>query len=124
MTSEILQEYSRLCDEVESFMQQENAELRMGQSDGSDWVDNKKGLMTKFDHLLGLLRKENMAAAETPGPIQTLRDHVMKKLLKLLLLSRESEQLLLKNTLPQRPVANRVAVSARALRSAYQPLAS
>lgn len=124
MTTEILQEYSRLCDEVETFMQQENAELRTGHSDGSDWVDNKRGMMAKFDHLLGLLRRENMADADNPGPIQTLRDHVMKKLLKLLLLSRESEQLLLKNTLPQRPMASRVAVSARALRSAYQPVAS
>lgn len=124
MTTEILQEFSRLCDEVEGFMQRENSELRTGHTDGSEWVDDKRSLMERFDHLLALLRQEKSRTEAGTAAAQALRDTVMKKLLKLMLLSRESEQLLLKNTLPQRPVMSRVAVTAQTLQRAYKPAAS
>lgn len=122
MNLELLNHYSNLCDEVESFMQEENTDLRCNGSDGSSWVERKKHIIEQISSLLVELRQHSFSDVLHPGPIAELRNLVMKKLLKLLLLSRENEQLLLKNSIS--PVSNMSrSVSTASVRNAYQTAA-
>ena len=120
MTATLLENYSCLCDEVEGFMHDENADLRCHGSDGSGWVDRKKSIIGHIDTLLQQMRQEAFSDVLHPGPVRELRDQVMKKLLKLLLLSRENEHLLLKNSVPGRFAPVYPPVHSGAIRSAYQ----
>lgn len=120
MTAELLNQYSGLCDEVEDFMRNENTDLRCNGSDGSGWVEKKKTIIEHIDTLLQQLRQESFHDPLHLGPVRELRDQLMKKLLKLLLLSRENEQLLLKNSMPRRINQAFPTASSRAVRGAYQ----
>ena len=120
MTTELLDQYSSLCDHVDGFMRDENTDLRCNGSDGSGWVDRKKSIIGHIDILLRQMKNENLSGSLNSGPIRELRDQVMKKLLKLLLLSRENEHLLLKNSMPGRLVPSFPPVHSGAIRSAYQ----
>ncbi|MEI6036190.1 MAG: hypothetical protein WCS65_18140 [Verrucomicrobiae bacterium] len=120
MTAELLDQYSSLCDEVDGFMRDENTDLRCHGSDGSGWVDRKKSIIGHIDTLLQQMRQESFSEPLHPGPIRELRDQVMKKLLKLLLLSRENEHLLLKNSLPGRFAPAYPPAHSNAIRGAYQ----
>ena len=120
MTTELLDQYSCLCDQVDGFMRDENTDLRCNGSDGSGWVERKKSIIGHIDILLQQMRNETLGDSLHPGPIRELRDQVMKKLLKLLLLSRENEHLLLKNSLPGRFAPVYPPVHSGAIRSAYQ----
>ena len=120
MTTELLDQYSGLCDQVDGFMRDENTDLRCNGSDGSGWVERKKSIIGHIDTLLQQMRNENLGESLNPEPIRQLRDQVMKKLLKLLLLSRENEHLLLKNSMPGRLVPAFPTVHSGAIRSAYQ----
>lgn len=122
MNLELLNHYSNLCDEVENFMQEENTDLRCNGSDGSSWVDKKKHIIGQISSLLVELRQHSFTDVLHPGPVAELRNLVMKKLLKLLLLSRENEQLLLKNTISPASSFSR-AVPVLSVRNAYQPAA-
>ena len=101
-------------------MRDENTDLRCNGSDGSGWVDRKKSIIGHIDILLQQMKHENLSESMNPGPIRELRDQVMKKLPKLLLLSRENEHLLLKNSMPGRLVPSFPTVHSGAIRSAYQ----
>lgn len=98
-----LEHYNSLCDELDSFMHEENSQLRSHGSDGTSLLDRKRGILEKLEGALQMLR--------TAGPVRTaehaasceIRKRVMAKILKLLLLSRESEQLLLKNSVCSAP---------------------
>lgn len=118
MNTQILEHYSNLCDEIENFMHAENTDLRCNGSDGTEWVERKKNIIEQISSLLGEIRKDSLTDVLHPGPIAELRNLVMKKLLKLLLLSRENEQLLLKNTMSTCLTPSR-AISASTVRSAY-----
>jgi len=121
MTSELLDDYTSLCDELEGFMRDENTDLRCHESDGSVWVDRKKQIIEDLNILLQRMKTEMFPDVQHPGPMRELRDQVMKKLLKLLLLSRENEHLLLKNSVPRRFTP--LPAHATAIREAYQSVA-
>lgn len=118
MNAQILEEYSKFCDELEELMQEENASLRQTADDGSQWVERKKVMISRVDELLSKLRSESFKNTLHPAPVTALRDLVMKKLMKLLMLSRENEQLLLKNSVPRSPKAT-PKVPIRAIQTAY-----
>jgi hypothetical protein len=120
MTTELLENFSRLCDEVEEFMRDENTDLRCSGTDGSGWVERKKLIIARVDALLQQMRAVASQDVLNPGPIREMRDHVMKRLLKLLLLSRENEQLLLKNSLPHLSMPASRPVTPGSIRQVYQ----
>jgi hypothetical protein len=120
MTATLLENYSCLCDEVEGFMRDENTDLRCFGTDGSEWVERKKSIIGHVDSLLQQMRDEAFRDVLQPGPVRELRDQVMKKLLKLLLLSRENEHLLLKNSLPHRFLPASLPARPASIREAYQ----
>lgn len=98
-----LDHYNSLCDELDSFMHEENSQLRFQPADGNQLLDRKRGILEKLEGALQMLR--------VAGPVRTaehsasceIRKRVMAKILKLLLLSRESEQLLLKHSVMTAP---------------------
>jgi hypothetical protein len=120
MNAKLLENYSCLCDEVEGFMRDENTDLRCNGTDGSEWVGRKKSIIGHIESLLQQMRDEAFHDVLHPGPIREMRDQVMKKLLKLLLLSRENEHLLLKNSLPHRFTPVTLPARPGSIREAYQ----
>jgi len=115
-----LDHYNSLCDELDSFMHEENSQLRFNGGDENLLVDRKRGILAKLEGALQMLR--------VAGPVRTadhaasceVRKRVMAKILKLLLLSRESEQLLLKNSLRAAPRVEAPKVAPARLASTYK----
>lgn len=115
-----LDHYNSLCDELDNFMHEENSLLRSNGSDGNNLLDRKRGILEKLEGALQMLR--------TAGPVRTaehaasceVRKRVMAKILKLLLLSRESEQLLLKNSVRTAPLPEAPKATPARLASAYK----
>ena len=121
-TLEALETFSLLCDEIAVSQQAENTLLRSGSLSGAaaeSATARQKEVSARLDGMLAEVRQANPSAAPERAKARALRDRVMQKILKLMLLSRESEQLLLRPVAGQavaapRPSANRVADAYRA----------
>ena len=120
MTTELLDQHSSIRDQMDGFMREENTDLCCDESNGSGWVERKKSIVGHIDILLQQMQNETSVDSMHPGPIRELRDQVMQKLLNLLLLSRENEHLLHKNSMPQRLVPVYPTTRSTATRSVYQ----
>jgi hypothetical protein len=115
-TLEALEKFSLLCDEIAASQQAENALLRSGPIPGpaaESATARQKEISARLDGMLAEVRQANPSAAPERSKARALRDRVMQKILKLMLLSRESEQLLLRPAsgqavVPPRPSVNRV----------------
>lgn len=115
-----LDHYNSLCDELDSFMHEENSQLRSSGGDENLLVDRKRGILQKLENALQMLR--------VAGPVRTadhaasceVRKRVMAKILKLLLLSRESEQLLLKYSVRTAPRVEAPKATPARLASTYK----
>jgi len=117
-TLAVLEKYSRLCDELDDLMQEENRELRA--SGSSDvYAERKQLAVVQLNDALTDLRAAAPTDRVQQGAARELRDRVLQKLLKLLLLSRESEQLLLRHLTPARKAVPMRAGGAQ-LRNIYQ----
>ena len=107
MTStEALQSHLTLCDELYQLTLEENRFLKQQQRvPDAILLDRKRGLLTRLDASLTTLK----AGAETPPPLRTepgRKDIIEKargKILQILHLDRENEQLLLRYSLGARP---------------------
>jgi hypothetical protein len=117
-TLDVLEKYSRLCDDLDAFMQEENRELRANGSIET-FAERKQLVVVQLTDALADLRAAAPTDRAQLGTARELRDHVLQKLLKLLLLSRESEQHLLRNLTPARRPAPMRAGGAQ-LHNIYQ----
>jgi hypothetical protein len=100
-TLEALEKFSLLCDELASSQQAENTLLRSRPLSGTtaeSAVSRQKEISARLDGMLAEVRQANPSGAAERSKARALRDRVMQKILKLMLLSRESEQLLLRST--------------------------
>jgi hypothetical protein len=98
-----LEHYNSLCDEIDSYMHEENAHLRSNGSDEALLVERKSALLGKLDTALQRLRAAGPVKSADHAASCEARKRVLAKIMKLLLLSRESEQLLLKNSVRSIP---------------------
>jgi hypothetical protein len=98
-----LEQYSALCDELDQYMHEENSHLRESGNDQSLLVDRKRQILEKLDDALVFLRQAGPVKTADHTASAEVRKRVLAKVLKLLLLSRESEQLLLKNSVRTAP---------------------
>jgi hypothetical protein len=98
-----LEQYSDLCDELDTYMHEENSHLRSSGNDQELLVDRKRQILNKLDGALTLLRSAGPVKSADHAASTEVRKRVLAKVLKLLLLSRESEQLLLKNSVRTAP---------------------
>jgi len=93
-----LEQYNTLCDEISTYMHEENAHLRASGSDEEVLVSRKRQMIGKLEGALEFLRVSGPVKSAEHAASCEVRKKVLGKILKLLLLSRESEQLLLKNS--------------------------
>ena len=115
-----LKQYDVLCDELDSYMQEENAHLRSNGSDEEILVGRKRQILEKLDGALVFLREAGPVRSAEHAASGEVRKRVLAKILKLLLLSRESEQLLLKNSLRAAPRAGTPVPTPTRLANAYK----
>lgn len=98
-----LEQYSTLCDELDLYMHEENSHLRANGNDQRLLVDRKRQILSKLEDALSFLRAAGPVKSADHAASTEVRKRVLAKVLKLLLLSRESEQLLLKNSVRTAP---------------------
>ena len=115
-----LEHYNSLCDEIDSYMHEENSHLRSNGSDEGLLVERKSALLAKLDSALQRLRAAGPVKSADHAASCEVRKRVLAKIMKLLLLSRESEQLLLKNSVRSMPRFEAPQPSASRLASTYK----
>jgi hypothetical protein len=115
-----LEHYNSLCDEIDIFMNDENAHLRSSGTDDGQLAVRKSALLSKLDSALQRLRAAGPVKSADHAASCEARKRVLAKIMKLLLLSRESEQLLLKNSVRSMPRFEAPQPSASRLASTYQ----
>jgi hypothetical protein len=115
-----LKQYDALCDELDAYMREENAHLRSNGNDEEILVGRKRQVLEKLQGALVFLRDAGPVRSTEHAASCEVRKRVLAKILKLLLLSRESEQLLLKNSLRSAPRAGFHAPSPTRLVNAYK----
>ena len=98
-----LEQYDNLCDEISEYINEENAQLRANSGDEEMLVSRKRQMIGKLEGALEFLRLSGPVKSAEHVASCEVRKKVLGKILKLLLLSRESEQLLLKNNVRQAP---------------------
>ncbi len=114
-----LEQYSDLCDELDLYMHEENSHLRADGNDQEILVNRKRQILSKLENGLKSLRMAGPVKSADHSASSEVRKRVLGKILKLLLLSRESEQLLLKNTVRNTPRFEATPTPAR-LATAYK----
>jgi hypothetical protein len=112
MTStEALQNHLLLCDEVHQLALEENRFLKQHQRPPDDaLLQRKRGLLARLDESLTALKTGS--AAPNQRPDRTRKEIVEKaraKILQILHLDRENEQLLLRHSLGARPAVPTVS---------------
>lgn len=115
-----LEHYNSLCDELDLFMHEENSQLRSHGSDAGSFLDRKRGILEKLEGALQMLRMAGPVRTTEHAASCDVRKRVMAKILKLLLLSRESEQLLLKSSVCSAPRVEAPKATPARLANAYK----
>ena len=106
--TEALQNHLSLCDEVHQLALEENRFLKQNQRPpDATLLDRKRGLLVRLDESLSAI-KAGVATAPTGRPDPARKEIIEKsraKILQILHLDRENEQLLLRFSLSARPAA-------------------
>jgi hypothetical protein len=104
---EIIQEHHRLCDEIHLRVLEENRFLRQHQRPPERAaVEQKSALLARLDASLAALRELPAASARNPATREQL-EKTRARILQILQLDKENEQLLLRCSLSAgRPAAN------------------
>ena len=96
---EIIRDHHRICDEIHQCVLEENRFLRQHlRTPDAPLLDRKRALLAKLDTTLAELRELPAASARDPET----RDHLEKtraRILQILQLDKENEQLLLRTSL-------------------------
>jgi flagellar biosynthesis/type III secretory pathway chaperone len=105
MGSEILDQHVEICEELQQILNEENRWLRKKGGPVDDSILNqKRRLLPRLEESLHNLKK---LQEETPEIIPALKEKLnaaQNKIMKILLLDRENEQLLLKSIVPNQGI--------------------
>ncbi|MEI8292938.1 MAG: hypothetical protein WCG66_02995 [bacterium] len=115
-----LEQYNDLCDELDAYMHEENSHLRASGQDQELLVNRKRQILGKLEAALTNVRSAGPVKSADHAASAEVRKRVLAKVLKLLLLSRESEQLLLKNTVRTAPRLEAAQPTPARLASTYK----
>lgn len=100
-TEAILREHIRLCSDLHELFIEEGQLMRStGSLPSEDLLERKKSFVEVLDKGLELLRKINESGEPIPRDLQPLVKECRDKIMKLMMIDRENERLLLKNSLP------------------------
>lgn len=98
-TLEALQQHQQLCDELHALSLEENSFLQQhSRAPGPDLTDRKRRLIERLDDVLAALRSAPKGAL-ADASLRTALDAVRARILQILQLERENEQLLLRVSL-------------------------
>lgn len=96
---ETIQEHHRLCDEIHQCVLDENRFLRTQQrAPDADLIERKRALLARLDTSLEALRAVPAASVRDPATREAL-DKSRARILQILQLDKENEQLLLRSSL-------------------------
>lgn len=111
----ILMNHLTLCEEVLRVITQENALLKSNPENiTEDYLEEKSNLLARIEHSVKNLKEINEHGSIIDGYLQTMISKAQKVLMKIFLLDRENERLLLqssfrkKTSLTTRPSASRI----------------
>lgn len=122
--TEALQQHQQLCDELHQCALEENRFLRQHQRPlSNEFVERKRELLKKLDLSLAALRA--VPAGRTRDPeTRDLLEHTRARILQILQLDKENEQLLLRYSLAgPKPVFSPANPSSALLQKIYSRLA-
>lgn len=116
-----LQLHQQICDELHELALEENRFLQQHQrAPDSQFQTRKRTLLSRLDDALTTLREAPKDEAAQPALRQTL-DKARARVLQILQLDKENEQLLLRHSLSNgRPAAGGNSVPASMLQKIYQ----
>ncbi len=116
-----LKRHIELCDEAYALMLEENAHLKHhNASPEAPFLDRKKQLLAALEASVADLRAANEAPVRGNPRVRALAQAAQKKLMKIFLLDRENEQLLLKTSVRGPGAVAQRPVTANRVRSAYR----
>ncbi|MBI3884629.1 MAG: hypothetical protein HY302_02705 [Opitutae bacterium] len=122
--TEALQAHRRLCDELHQLALEENRFLKEHrQLPPPALLERKRGLITRLDASLAALREAPPARPGDPDR-RALIEKAREKILQILHLDRENEQLMLRYTLSRPGHAPRASAMAPAAPAADAPLSA
>lgn len=117
----ILEEYQILCDEVYSLYLKENGILKESKAPEMELVQQKKKLLERLEAVLAQLKKLNTEGHGKASPlIQNIVQQLQQKLMKIFLVDRENEKLLLELQVNAPVKVDAVPVTAQKLRNLYE----
>lgn len=97
----ILKEHIRLCSDMHELFIEEGRIMRStGSPPDEAFLKRKESFLPILEKGLQLLKRINDEPEQFPRDIETLVDEARSKVMKLLMLDRENERLLLKSSLP------------------------
>ena len=116
---EALQQHQQLCDELHELALAENSFLQQHRrAPDAALLDRKRALLTRLDETLAALRS---AAGASAAGFGAALEKTRRRILQVLQLDRENEQLLLRYSLAARPSATPApAAPASMLQKIYQ----
>lgn len=119
MTSmEALQQHQQLCDELHELALTENSFLQQHRRvPDAALLDRKRALLARLEQTTGALRATTGSPAGGFGPAL---EKARSRILQVLQLDRENEQLLLRYSLTSRPAAAPVPAAPSMLQKIYQ----
>ena len=119
---EALIQHQKLCDELHALALEENQFLRQHQrTPGPELLNRKRSLLPRLDAALADLRAAQRETPLRPALRQAL-ERAGARILQIMQLDRENEQLLLRHSLAgPRPAATAATPPPALLRRIYQP---
>lgn len=99
-TEAILREHVRLCSDLHDLFIEEGQLMRStGAAPSEEFLDKKKGFVSILDKGLELLKEINESSEPIPRGLEPLVKECRDKIMKLMMVDRENERLLLKTSL-------------------------
>ena len=120
MGSEVVDRHLQLCDDLLVLLKEENRLLR-GDPSGmtEEFLQQKRDLLPRLDESLAALKTIQEESPEMLPALREKLDSAQKKIMRILLLDKENEQLLLKSMIPVKQKTSAPAGSMRSLKSIY-----
>lgn len=119
-TEAILREHLRLCGDLRELFVEEGQLMRAtGELPSEEFLEKKQSFVGVLDKGLELLRQINESGEPVPRSLQPLVKECRDTIMKLMMIDRENERLLLKNSLPPRMKAAYSKVAPGQIAKAY-----
>jgi hypothetical protein len=101
MGTEVVDSHLELCDDLLRLLQEENRALRNEGAVSEDLLQQKRSMLPLLDSTLAGLKALHEDSPELLPALREKLNSAQSKIMRILLLDRENEQLLLKSLLPK-----------------------